>query len=57
MLKKIELWFVKSFLNIWLQVNLKQKRYIGGAYGLTNEYDMMVDIEKYGPIVVNLKSD
>jgi hypothetical protein len=28
-------------------------RYIGGKYGMSNEYDMMKEIEINGPIVVN----
>lgn len=32
-------------------------KYIGGSYGLSNEYDMMAEIEKNGPIVVSFEPD
>tara|TARA_B110000503_G_C7069643_1_gene380309 strand:- start:268 stop:519 length:252 start_codon:yes stop_codon:yes gene_type:complete len=33
------------------------KRYLGGSYGMSNEYDMMQDINDNGPIVVSFEPD
>jgi hypothetical protein len=33
------------------------KRYVGGAYGMSNEFDMMDEIAKNGPIVVSFEPD
>ncbi len=30
---------------------------MGGSYGSSNEFDMMVEIEQNGPIVVNFRAD
>ena len=37
--------------------NIFKKRYLGGSYGMSNEYDMMKDISETGPIVVSFEPD
>ena len=36
---------------------LSFNRYVGGAYGMSNEFDMMKEIDQNGPIVVSFEPD
>lgn len=36
---------------------LSLNRYVGGAYGMSNEFDMMKEIDQNGPIVVSFEPD
>ena len=36
---------------------IHNRKYVGGAYGKTNEYEMMKELHDNGPIVVSFEPD
>lgn len=36
---------------------LSDRKYVGGAYGRTNDFEMMKELEDNGPIVVSFEPD
>jgi len=34
-----------------------QRKYVGGSYGRSNEYEMMKELKENGPIVVSFEPD